>query len=229
MKISIQLAILSLILFSCEKNEDRIQDYFIPIITDEGISKTYTYVSPIDSQKLTWVYEKSEEENRVHGSLYLNDESLVKEIEMIWTEEDVQMHSASLVEYDSLGNPSRSPYSFDSRSLFPLSKEKMQSILYYSDRYQSRIQSDLITSNIKNRQYSSDTIVKFKGKEYPAKLFTVLETVDVEKVNDGHWDTNFQGIEVYAKGIGLVYYKKNIEGNPKEFKLEELNTLHNSN
>ena len=44
--------------FSCEKNEDRIQDYFIPIITDEGISKAYTYVSIIDSQKLTWIYEK---------------------------------------------------------------------------------------------------------------------------------------------------------------------------
>ena len=48
----------------------------------------------------------------------------------------------------------------------------------------------------------------FGGKKVPAVKFLTRELVDQE--TEGHLELEYGGMEVYAKGIGLVFFKKNI-------------------
>jgi hypothetical protein len=72
----------------------------------------------------------------------------------------------------------------------------------------------------RRRQFEADTIWNHKGKTIPAVRFKVEDTLETEAVG---WTTSsWTGIEIYAKGIGLVYYKRRItDGMVLEFALEE--------
>lgn len=59
---------------------------------------------------------------------------------------------------------------------------------------------------IKNRRFMGDTIFVSNKKEIPAVYFKVREKIEVE--NGGVTGQLFDGMEIYAKGIGLVYYEK---------------------
>jgi hypothetical protein len=64
------------------------------------------------------------------------------------------------------------------------------------------------TTLIKNRRYLGDTTYTFNGVSYDAVRFEVRELVEDNSVTEGSIEPRFDGEEIYAKGIGLVYYRK---------------------
>lgn len=68
---------------------------------------------------------------------------------------------------------------------------------------------------IKNRQYAGDTLVRHKGLTYNAVKFKVRELFEYDK--EGVLSQEYSGEEIYARGIGLIYYRKDISD---EFQLE---------
>lgn len=72
----------------------------------------------------------------------------------------------------------------------------------------------------RRRRFGGDTTWSSGGKAIPAVRFRTEDTFETER--DGWTSTVWSGEEVYAKGIGLVYYKRNISGNMiLEFELEK--------
>ena len=62
----------------------------------------------------------------------------------------------------------------------------------------------------RRRRFDTDTVWTYRGKSYPAVRFTTDDTLQTEAV--GWTDSNWHGQEIYAKGIGLVYYQRRISG-----------------
>jgi hypothetical protein len=61
---------------------------------------------------------------------------------------------------------------------------------------------------IKNRRFIGDTLFNWNKQIIPAIFFKVREKIEVEK--EGVSGQLFEGLEIYAKGIGLVYYEKQV-------------------
>lgn len=77
---------------------------------------------------------------------------------------------------------------------------------------------------VKNRQFDSDTVFTFQGRQVPSIQFNTRELLDQEEV--GHLELEFGGTEVYAKGIGLIYFRKDItNGWRMEYQLADIHTL----
>jgi len=71
------------------------------------------------------------------------------------------------------------------------------------------------------RRYTGTEEFSLGGKAYPALRYVVEETLETE--TEGFTTTTWQTVEVYAKGLGLVYYKKDV--NPDlvlEYRLKEI-------
>ena len=70
---------------------------------------------------------------------------------------------------------------------------------------------------VRNRRFRGDAEYIFKNKIHriPRKVkcveFIVQELVD--DFNDGHWERQYIGKELYAENLGLIYYKKEIDEN----------------
>lgn len=79
-----------------------------------------------------------------------------------------------------------------------------------------------------------DASYSYQGKEVDCVRFLVKELVEIEE--EGFQELTFQGSELYAKDIGLVYFKKSIDGKVVQeyelvdrFPMEELERrFHNS-
>jgi hypothetical protein len=67
------------------------------------------------------------------------------------------------------------------------------------------------TTLTRNRQYSGKRSYIVEGENVEVAVLTLREEVDDQ--NNGHWTREYEGVEYYAKNIGLVYYKKEIDEN----------------
>jgi hypothetical protein len=71
------------------------------------------------------------------------------------------------------------------------------------------------------RKYVGSEVFEFNGQSYPAMRYTVDETLETE--TEGFTTSAWTAIEIYDKGLGLVYYKKEV--NPDfvlEYQLKEI-------
>ena len=60
----------------------------------------------------------------------------------------------------------------------------------------------------RRRRFDGDTTMTYHGKTIPAVQFTTDDTLETEEAGWTH--STWQGVEIYAKGIGLIYYKRKI-------------------
>ena len=67
----------------------------------------------------------------------------------------------------------------------------------------------------RNRRYLGKETYELNGKSYDCAKFQLRELLTTDRV--GMTKTQWSGMELYAKGLGLIYYRKEI--NP-EFILE---------
>jgi hypothetical protein len=71
----------------------------------------------------------------------------------------------------------------------------------------------------RRRRFKEDTTWSSNGKIVPAVRFTTEDTFETE--SDGWTSSTWTGEEIYALGIGLVYYRRDISGQLSlEFELE---------
>lgn len=66
------------------------------------------------------------------------------------------------------------------------------------------------TTVIKNRHYMGDTTLQVMGKTLPCVKFRVREVIEDEIADDGVLEPETDGFELYAKGLGLVYFEKKL-------------------
>lgn len=76
---------------------------------------------------------------------------------------------------------------------------------------------------VRNRQFETDTTVNFNGKNIQAVKFNIIELIDQEE--QGHLELEYGGTEIYARGIGLFAFSKDIsEGWQMQYQLVNIYT-----
>jgi hypothetical protein len=96
---------------------------------------------------------------------------------------------------------------------FPFEVRDSLGIFLYHIHWTTREKEVTRYRVIKNRRFFGDTVFVRNKKEIPAILFKVREKIEVEK--EGMIGQLFEGMEIYAKGIGLVYYEKKMSPQDK--------------
>lgn len=61
-----------------------------------------------------------------------------------------------------------------------------------------------------NRRYERDTTLNVLGKDYPALIFSLEGEVSLRDTEEGDISPQFTGYEIYAKGLGMVEYKREL-------------------
>ncbi len=114
---------------------------------------------------------------------------------------------------DSTAAKTQAQATITAGNVFPFYVKQPASVLLTSLQWESQLDSARINL-IRNRQYDGDTVFIFKNEEIPAVKFKTIELIEHDK--EGRLPLEFDGMEIYAKGIGLVGLRKNIT---KEYQL----------
>lgn len=91
---------------------------------------------------------------------------------------------------------------------FPFEVKDSLGIFLYHIQWKSKEKDASVYRVIKNRRFIGDTLFNWNKQIIPTIFFKVREKIEVEK--EGVTGQLFEGLEVYAKGIGLVYYEKQV-------------------
>ena len=62
----------------------------------------------------------------------------------------------------------------------------------------------------RERKYLAKREYTYKGERLDCIIFKTLENIEHFVSDDGYLEPSFPGVEIYAKGLGLVYYKKQL-------------------
>lgn len=95
-----------------------------------------------------------------------------------------------------------------SADVFPFEVRDSLGVFLFKLQYHPAVDSSSTNYVIRNRRYLGKAPdFDFDGKKYPCVRMGVREVVGNEK--EGSWEAEGIGEEWYARGLGLVYYKKN--------------------
>ena len=214
-------AILTIASFSSCKEDDNtrdIRDYYYPLkALTEG--QVYEY-RPLNQDSLTpsyWYYRSflTPEGKFLTGTYYeenLIPQQFIKE-EMIHN--GMLLEEIKLLTQDSAGQEIQIPVEILSGSVYPFAVRDSGGIFLYKIQWDYPIDPPTSTTLIKNRRYLGDTTITIDAKQYDCVAFEVRELLEQDQ--EGYFEQEFKGMEFYAKGIGLIYYKKEIT---KEISLE---------
>ncbi len=73
----------------------------------------------------------------------------------------------------------------------------------------------------RERRFVQDESYTYKGKDYPALRYRVNETLETE--TEGFTESIWQTTEIYALGLGLVYYRKPVNSDfVLEYRLKDV-------
>ncbi|MBI5916988.1 MAG: hypothetical protein HY842_16580 [Bacteroidetes bacterium] len=205
---AIGLVAVSVVFFSC-KNEG-LRSYYYPL-DDLETGKVYEYGPLADEldPPVYWHY-KSVTEGGIRyllGTSYgpqFSPDQFVREEEV---PNGMLLTDFYLYEMDSTGESQKIQGEIEAANVFPFTVSQPPGVLLTSLHWRPLGDSSSITL-VRNRQYDRDTTYVFNGKTLPAVKFNTRELVDQEEV--GHLELEFGGMEIYAEGLGLVYFRKDI-------------------
>lgn len=202
---------LGLLLFSCSGKRNIESFYFPHKELYDGL--VYEYRAPNGGEQPPfYMYYRTV---RTDTSIYLtamqyND----RYIPTVFTREEllptgVLLEEMYLYEPDSTGRQEQLEVEILANNVFPFrTNPDDPGVLVWEARWHPPAELPTTLTLLRNRQFVRDTVVEVKGQPTEAVVFAVRELMDHEQV--GHLETEYGGREVYAEGIGLVYYRKNI-------------------
>ena len=209
----VALFIVGLIFFGCQSDTGtkNIEDFYYPLDElKDGLVYEYAHPS-FDSVAHFFNYYKTiEADGKV---LFLGMQyNYLAEPQQLTVEEKVSngmlLKESSLYQYDSTGRQFTIPVKVEVGSVFPFEVRDSGGIFVYNVIWHNPVDSSKFIRLIRNRRYTGDTTFVFEGQSHPAVKFNVRE--HVESFDDGFLEHEFNTLEIYAKGIGLVYYRKDI-------------------
>lgn len=209
------LAAFSLLFFACENDSGKrnIEPYYFPLKElEDGRVYEYRPAGNPNDPPIYWYFKSLKK----GGSQFLLGMSYDPEFtpDQFVREERVEngMLLVDFITYekDSTGKKQSLQATIEAPNVFPFTVKENAGVLLSSVNWRTLNDSVAIT-HVRNRQYDSDTVFVFKGKRIPAVKFNTRELIDQEV--EGHLELEYGGSEVYAKGIGLASFQKNIDAN----------------
>ena len=209
------LGTLFLFFFSCQNPDKRnIKNYYYPLDNwTQGVVYEYHSVNDDSPPIEFWFFEKIKTDTATYltGKYFDHNFTVKQYFKAEVVSNGVLMDEYSLIEYDSLGNASKRPAEILAANSFPFEVKDSTSLFLFKLRWQNPTVKDAYLELVRNRRFQGDTIYFFKNKPYDCVAFKIKELMD--DYNDGHLEKQYDGKEIYAKGLGLVYYGKEIEEN----------------
>jgi hypothetical protein len=208
------LLLVAIVLISnkmCNKGKRNIKDYYFPT-DDLMIGKVYEYRS-LDgdsSQVEYWYYRAFDRDS----GLFLSATSYNRlfQIEQIVREKIVDNGSLArdLFLYETnleSGVSTRIQANIEVPNVFPFEVKDTSGVFLYKLHYKLPQDSSNRIFLIRNRIFAGDAAdFEFKGKNYPSIRFKLKEVFGSE--GEGTAEGTAKGDEIYAKGIGLVQFRK---------------------
>ena len=104
-------------------------------------------------------------------------------------------------------------------NVFPFKVSEGGGIFLYKTSFSLPDQPDVTTTLIKNRRYVGDTSYMFKDKKRACIAFEVKELVEIDDQKAGGIEPQWEGKEIYAENIGLIFYEKKLGNSPLAYAL----------
>jgi len=214
---------LGLINTSCKSPEAPPEDYsgyYLPVETfpDEGSVYTYRNLTDTFAPPEIWRHTRIGE-GLIESLNYGPDGEVVQRQYERVVHNGVFTDSLHLFYMDTSGVRKQINVSILSGSRFPFQPGDSTKV-WLTHLEWNQPQDSLRIVLQRRRRFLEDTTWALKGKDIPAVRFRTEDTFETER--DGWTSSTWTGEEIYALGVGLVYYKRRIsEQLSLEFELEE--------
>ena len=208
------LIFLFLSILSCQTKEStiNIRSYYYPTEQlKEGLVYEYAAVNNANLPPEYWFFKSIETDTALYliGTYYdeffIQRQSFRSEIvgngvllvnQVISSMDSLQEHHSANVIYNNV---------------FPFEVRDSGGIFLMQLKWIFNDNPPISTTLTRNRRYIGTRSFSVGGKPTEVVAFQLREEVADE--NEGHWIREYDGLEYYAAGIGLVYYKKEIDDN----------------
>lgn len=194
----------------------------------EGQVYEYVSTSAIGDTIITeyWAYKSTNDEKgwQLMGTYYDSYFQVRQYFRETIHQTGSLMEDYFLYQPDSNGVNQRYDADLKAPNGFPFVLKDTNSILLFDLQWTFSEDPLHRVSLTRNRQYRERSTFSFQGKQRPAILFDLKERIDDEQ--EGHLEKEYNGLEIYAKGLGLVYYRKDFDENiVMEYQLKEVYTM----
>jgi len=218
-----------IILYSCQSDNKtkNIRSYYFPV-ADFMDGKVYEYKAVNDSlAPFYWYFRTTiSRGDTIITSEYFDHNFIVQQLT---NEEIVQngviLNDFYLYETDSLtGQQKQNPVRVEVDNVFPFEVTDSTGLFLYKVFWRDYYQPNQKYRLIKNRHYMGEDTHSYQGQSLPCVRFLNRELLEIEEV--GFQEVTYNSTELYAKNIGLVYFRKEIEGNiVQEYELADIYSM----
>ncbi len=195
-----------------------IRDYYFPLKQlTTGLVYEYQSVNNDSFPPNYWYYRSFLSDTSIYltGTYYEQNLEPLQFVREEMVQNGMLLEDIRLYEKDSTGKQQQASVEIIADSVFPFEVRDSGGIFLYHIKWRSIADPEAQMTLVRNRRYAGDTTFIFNGKKYDCVVFELKELIEQDK--EGVFEQEFSGLEWYAKGLGLVYYKKNIA---KDFVLE---------
>lgn len=215
-----------ILLASCADQSDQLPDladYYLPYGEFPPGGMRYTYTSLVDTalEAEVWEHVKTDDD-RITSSNYDHLGNVVqKQFERV-VDNGVLIDSLVLY-YKDDSTDEQIPVNVLSPHRFPFDAvDSAQVWLTHLEWWQPGDSLHVVLE--RRRRFFGDTTFILNGEKLPAVLFKTHDKFETER--DGWTSSEWSGEEIYVKGIGLAYYRRDISEQMKlEFKLENMERM----
>lgn len=214
------------LLHSCQSEPltKNIRNYYYPV-ADFMDGKVYEFKAVNDSlAPFYWYFRTTiSREDTIITSEYFDHNFIVQQL----TNEEIVkngviLNDFYLYETDSLtGQQKQNPVRVEVDNVFPFEVTDSTGLFLYKVFWRDYDQPNQKYRLIKNRHYMGEDTYTYKGQSLACVRFLNRELLEIEEV--GFQEVTYNSVELYAKNIGLVYFRKEIEGNVvQEYELADI-------
>jgi len=214
LKVAMFLGIL-VFLNGCEKDSvsKEFMSFYFPIYElQEG--RVYEY-RPVNNDTLPvdyWYYSSHIVDKQLHFTgNYYNDRFQVQQFFREIQESD-GMKLSDFILYDALENGKQKQIKVEilERETFPSNYIDSTKTFKMGVKWNIPSEQGTSISLLRERKYIGRSQHAFRGEKYECAIFKTLENIEHYVEDDGYLEPSFPGIEIYAKDLGLIYYKKQL-------------------
>lgn len=205
-------------------NRKDIRAYYFPLKElTQGLVYEYQAVEQDSLSPAFWYYRSFIQDEGIYltGTYYEYDLIPLQLVREEMVSNGMLLEDLFLYLPDSSGRQQRVAAKVLAGNVFPFSVSDSSGVFLYKVEFDLSNEMGSTTTLIKNRRYLGETTYEFQGKTYDAVRFEVRELIEDRSATEGSIEPQFNGEEIYAKGLGLVYYRKNLGGQTIAYELTD--------
>ncbi|MGB3546372.1 MAG: hypothetical protein WBA17_05330 [Saprospiraceae bacterium] len=213
-------AITTLLLAACSRERD-LREYYFPV-RDLTTGRVYVYAA-VGQDSLApeyWYYRGIVQDTAV----YLSANRYTPDLRPAQLSREELLNEGMVSRELILYTPDTSGTLLDNRaeilapSIFPFRLPAGKRPAYvYQARFQLATDPGVIQTLTINRQFDADTTFTFQNEQLSAIRLTLTGELDYNDPRGGSLRPTFSGHEIYARGLGLVEYRRSFAGTEQGF------------